>query len=55
MKSYQNPKGTYDVRPDMAAKYQQLEGILESIAHFYGYEEIRTPIFEATSMSNFSP
>ncbi|MBQ5542860.1 MAG: histidine--tRNA ligase [Erysipelotrichales bacterium] len=50
MKSYQNPKGTYDVRPNMAAKYQQLEGILESIAHFYGYEEIRTPIFEDTGV-----
>lgn len=50
MKNYQNPKGTYDVSPEMAAKYQQLEGTLESLAHFYGYEEIRTPIFEDTGV-----
>ena len=50
MKNYQNPRGTYDVLPADSGKWQKAEGIMMQMAKMYGYEEIRTPIFEDTGV-----
>lgn len=44
------PRGTYDVLPDEAAKWQYLERVFRKIIESYGYEEIRTPVFEETEL-----
>ncbi len=44
------PRGTYDVLPDEARKWQYLEAKLREIIERYGYGEIRTPIFEETGL-----
>lgn len=50
MKNYQNPRGTYDVLPPDSARWQRVEGLMAQIARLYGYREIRTPVFEDTSV-----
>lgn len=42
----QKPKGTQDILPQEAAKWQYVEGFARSIFKKYNYGEIRTPIFE---------
>lgn len=44
------PKGTNDFLPADTAKWQRVEGLLRDLAKTYGYEEIRTPIFESTEL-----
>ena len=44
------PKGTNDFLPIDTAKWQYIEKILRETAAAYGYEELRTPIFEATDL-----
>ena len=44
----QAPKGTKDMLPADAYKWQYLEKKLREIAATYGFREIRTPIFEHT-------
>ncbi|GAW92693.1 histidine--tRNA ligase [Calderihabitans maritimus] len=44
------PRGTNDILPDEAIKWQYLEKIIREICEQYGYEEIRTPIFEHTEL-----
>ncbi|MDO4542548.1 MAG: histidine--tRNA ligase [Bacillota bacterium] len=44
------PKGTNDFLPVDTFKWQYVENILRQIAAVYGYEELRTPIFEATDL-----
>ncbi|MEG1497019.1 MAG: histidine--tRNA ligase [Clostridiales bacterium] len=48
--SISRPKGTNDFLPEDTAKWQYIENILRDLAASYGYEEIRTPIFEATEL-----
>ena len=43
-------KGTNDFLPEDTAKWQYVEGVLREMAQKYGFEEIRTPIFEATEL-----
>lgn len=56
MPKYVAPKGTHDILPaakewaDDIAKWHWLEGIVRDITRLYGYEEIRTPAFEATDL-----
>lgn len=46
----QRPKGTQDLLPGVIEKWQDLEEQIRKICREYGYEEIRTPIFEATEL-----
>ncbi len=43
-------KGTHDILPRQARKWQRVEEIANSLFELYGYREIRTPIFEATEL-----
>ena len=42
------PKGTKDMMPDQAYKWQYIEKAFDQICRLYGFEEIRTPVFEHT-------
>lgn len=42
----QAPRGTEDVVPATAARWQEIESAYHHIASLYGYREIRTPVFE---------
>ncbi len=44
------PRGTADVLPDEVAKWQHLEQKIREICTEYGYQEIRTPVFEHTEL-----
>lgn len=43
-------KGTKDILPEEARKWQRAEARAKSLFELYGYREIRTPIFEATEL-----
>ncbi|MFN0149294.1 MAG: histidine--tRNA ligase [bacterium] len=47
---FQAPKGTHDILPANAAAWQRLESIVRTAMQRFGYEEIRTPIFEDTAL-----
>ena len=42
----QAPRGTEDVVPATAARWQEIESAYHHITSLYGYREIRTPVFE---------
>lgn len=44
------PRGTKDIVPAEAYKWNYLEGKFRDLCRLYGYEEIRTPIFEYTEL-----
>lgn len=44
------PRGTYDILPNEVASWHYLEKIAKQLCERYGYEEVRTPIFEETSL-----
>lgn len=44
------PRGTNDILPGKIEKWHYLEKMLRNIALLYGYEEIRTPVFEHTEL-----
>lgn len=44
------PRGTNDILPEESRRWQYLEQTLREICHQYGYQEIRTPIFEHTEL-----
>ncbi len=46
----QRPKGTQDFLPGTVEQWQYVEEVIRSVCREYGYEEIRTPIFEATEL-----
>ncbi len=46
----QRPKGTEDVLPKEVYKWHYVEDVIRKIAKNFGYEEIRTPIFEHTEL-----
>lgn len=46
----QRPKGTQDLLPGVVEQWQELEEQIRRICKEYGYQEIRTPIFEATEL-----
>ena len=56
---YSRPKGTFDILPEEtksqnkwkeSAKWQYVESIIRDVAMCYGYQEVRTPIFETTKL-----
>lgn len=46
----QRPKGTEDVLPKDIYKWHYVENTIKKVAKSFGYEEIRTPIFEHTEL-----
>lgn len=46
----QAPRGTNDILPEAAAKWQEVEQKMYDICRLYQYKEIRTPIFENTEL-----
>ena len=48
--SYQTPRGTYDILPEDTLKWQETEQLIREVCRLYRYQEIRTPIFEDTSV-----
>ncbi len=56
---YSAPKGTFDIVPNPVKKeegwkdsslWNYIESVLKQTAHDFGYQEIRTPIFEQTDL-----
>ena len=43
-------KGTHDILPGETDRWQFLEKIIYDIGSMFGYQEIRTPIFEETKL-----
>ncbi|MEI7787718.1 MAG: histidine--tRNA ligase [Chlorobiaceae bacterium] len=50
MSQYQAVKGTRDIFPEEAARWKYVEGVVHSLASLYGFNEIRTPVFEYTEL-----
>ena len=48
--SYQTPRGTYDILPDEAGRWHDLEQVIREKTRLYHYREIRTPYFEDTKV-----
>ncbi len=46
----QKPKGTADIVPAQAYKWHTVESLARETAEAFGFKEIRTPMFEATSL-----
>ena len=44
------PRGTRDILPKEVYKWQYVENKFREICALYGYEEMRTPIFEHTEV-----
>lgn len=45
---YQTPRGTQDLLQDDTRKWLAVESLIRSVCSVYGYDEVRTPIFEST-------
>jgi histidyl-tRNA synthetase len=43
-------KGTKDILPREARKWQRVESVTKRVLELYAYKEIRTPVFEATQL-----
>jgi histidyl-tRNA synthetase len=50
MNIIRNIKGTHDILPAETKKWQSLEKIVRQCSELFGFEEIRTPIFEQTKL-----
>jgi histidyl-tRNA synthetase len=50
MSKIQAPKGTQDILPGEAWKWQAVERIAREVAELYHFQEIRTPIFEHSEL-----
>ena len=48
MENYQTPRGTQDLLPEATRKWQKVEDLIRNLCDVYGYEAIRTPVFEDT-------
>ncbi len=44
------PRGTYDILPGESRRWQYIEDAVRRVFQAYGYEEIRTPVFEHTEL-----
>lgn len=49
---YSRPRGTKDILPGEIELWQKIESACRIIFSLYGYDEIRTPIFEETDLFN---
>ncbi len=46
------PRGTLDILPEQAAKFQHVENTFRAICHRANFKEIRTPMFEHSELFN---
>lgn len=44
------PRGTFDILPEDALRWRWLEEAIRRVFNYYGYQEIRTPVFEHTEL-----
>lgn len=49
-KRYQAPRGTADILPADAPRWRMIENAFMDVMRLYGYQEIRTPVFEDTEL-----
>lgn len=49
-KKFSVPRGTADILPQQIPLWYQVENTARQILQIYGYEEIRTPVFEETEL-----
>jgi len=47
---FRRPRGTQDILSPEVYNWQKIEDIIRSLCTVYGYEEIRTPVFEYTEL-----
>ena len=50
MERIQKIKGTHDILPDRSGDWRYVENAIHRVMRCYGYQEIRTPAFEATAL-----
>ena len=50
MKNFRSIKGTHDILPEDSYKWRHLEFIVHQVCAQFGYQEIRTPIFEQNEL-----
>ena len=50
MSQYRAVKGTKDIFPDEISSWKHVEGVIHRVAWLYGFQEIRTPVFEYTEL-----
>ncbi|ADU51354.1 histidyl-tRNA synthetase [Thermaerobacter marianensis DSM 12885] len=50
MERIQRPRGTYDVTPQEAPRWQALEARIRDVAARFGFGELRTPVIEAREL-----
>ncbi len=50
MKNFRCIKGTHDILPENSYKWRHLESIVHQVCFQFGYQEIRTPIFEQNKL-----
>ena len=50
MKNFRSIKGTHDILPEDSYKWRYLESIVHQACAQFGYQEIRTPIFEQNKL-----
>ncbi len=46
------PRGTEDILPKESGLWQRIESVARSVSESFGYNEIRTPVFEHTELFN---
>ena len=49
-KKLKAPKGTQDILPPQSRRWQAVERVAREVARLYGFEEVRTPVFEDTAL-----
>jgi histidyl-tRNA synthetase len=50
LKNFTAPRGTFDILPADAARWQALERLIDDVCARFDYGEIRTPMFESTEV-----
>lgn len=50
MEHIKAPRGTQDILPGQSAKFAYVEGVMRQVSQLYGFQEIRTPMFEHTPL-----
>lgn len=50
LSKFQSPRGTYDILPDDIENWRFVEETFRGICARYGFQEIRTPLFEHTEL-----
>ncbi len=49
-RTFQTPRGTYDILPDQIARWRLVEETFRALCERYGYGEIRTPLIEHSEL-----